>query len=85
MAASTSPAERARRCRRGGAGLLVLAALLASCQLLPPREPSASDDVLEALYAGMKRAQDHPVQEPPDPRAEPQTGPRTAPHEDGAP
>jgi hypothetical protein len=85
MAASTSPAERARRHRRAGAGLLALAALLASCQLLPAREPSASDDVLEALYAGMKRAQDHPVREPPDPRAEPNNGPSTGPREDRAP
>jgi hypothetical protein len=84
MAASILPAERARR-RRRTAGLLALLTLLAACQLLPPREPSASDDVLEALYAGMKRAQDHPVATPPDPRAEPENEPQTGPRQDGAP
>lgn len=48
------------------AALLVLGCLFAtgalatSCSLFQRTETHASDDVLDAIYAGMKKAQDHP-------------------------
>lgn len=64
MADSTSSADPAAPRRRLWAGLgaciLVVIGLLGSCELLQPSEPQASHDVLDAILAGMKRAQDHP-------------------------
>lgn len=53
MAAST-PA------RRTGLLLVVLILALQGCQLFERTEPRASQDVLDAIYAGMKRAQQRP-------------------------
>ena len=64
MAGSTLPAERASTRRRVwssiGVAVLLLVGMLGSCQLFQPSEPHASRDVLDAIYAGIKRAQDHP-------------------------
>ncbi len=64
MADSTSSAEPARRWRRAwlrlGACVLVAIGMLGSCELFQRTEPQASHDVLDAIYAGMKRAQDRP-------------------------
>jgi hypothetical protein len=54
MAASTSSA------RRLGAALIVLGVALLGCQLFERTEPQASQDVLDAIYDGIKRAQQHP-------------------------
>ena len=43
-----------------GAAVLLVGLALLGCQVLEPTEPHASKDVLDAIYAGMKRAQDHP-------------------------
>jgi hypothetical protein len=45
---------------RLGACILVAIGMLGSCELLQRTEPQASRDVLDAIYAGMKRAQDRP-------------------------
>ncbi len=63
MADSTLSAEPTRRRRawtRLGACILVALGMLASCELFQRTEPQTSRDVLDAIYAGMKRAQDHP-------------------------
>jgi hypothetical protein len=48
------------RARRVGLVLLGLGLSLLGCQLFERTEPQASTDVLDAIYAGMKRAQEHP-------------------------
>jgi hypothetical protein len=62
--AMADPAEPARPRRRLwarlGAAVLVVIGMLGSCELLQRTEPQASRDVLDAIYAGMKRAPDHP-------------------------
>jgi len=62
MAASTSPAEPRRRrlWTLLGSVVLVLLGMMGSCQLLQPGEPRASRDVIDAIEAGIKRAQQHP-------------------------
>jgi hypothetical protein len=88
MAACTSQAERARGSWRIGAALLALAVLLGGCELFQPGEPRASRDVLDALYAGMKRAQDNPTEPAPEPRATPHGSSqddRRGPRERGTP
>jgi hypothetical protein len=64
MADSTSSAEPARSRRRVwtflGASVLVAIGMLGSCEIFQRTEPQASRDVLDAIYAGMKRAQNHP-------------------------
>ena len=60
MAGSTSRAEPTYRGRvRAALALLLVGALLAGCALFQ-REPHASQDVLDAIYAGIKRAQERP-------------------------
>ena len=44
---------------RLGASILVAIGMLGSCELFQRTEPQASHDVLDAIYAGMKRVQDH--------------------------
>jgi hypothetical protein len=57
MAASTLPADR-RWPRRAALIVALLAgALPIGCALFQPGEPHASRDVLDAIYDGMKRAQ----------------------------
>jgi hypothetical protein len=71
-----------------GAVMLMLAALLGGCELFQPGEPHASRDVLDALYAGMKRAQDNPAEPAPEPRAAPRGSSqddRRAPRSGGTP
>ena len=58
MAGSTSRAERGRR--RAALALLLAATLLAGCELFQRTEPHASQDVLDAILDGMKRAQERP-------------------------
>jgi hypothetical protein len=63
MAGSTLSAETTRRRRawiRLGACVLVAIGMLASCELFQRTEPQTSRDVLDAILAGIKRAQDHP-------------------------
>ena len=48
------------RARRAGIVLLGLGLTVLGCQLLERTEPHASLDVLDAIYAGMKRAQQRP-------------------------
>jgi hypothetical protein len=61
MAEPAEPARRRRRLwPRLGAAVLVVVGMLGSCELLQRGEPQASRDVLDAIYAGMKRAPDHP-------------------------
>jgi len=62
MAASTSPADRRWRRLAVLALALLAGALPVGCALFRPGEPHASRDVLDAIYDGMKRAQ-----EPPEP------------------
>ena len=58
MAGSTWRAD-ARRRRAGAAlALAVIAAALAGCALFERTEVRASPDVLDAIYDGMKRAQE---------------------------
>ncbi len=57
--------------------------LLAACELIQPTETYASRDVLDALYAGMKRAQDESADRPPVDPADPRHG--RGPREDSAP
>jgi hypothetical protein len=62
MAGSTSPADRRRRAwTRLGAAVLLTIGMVGSCELFQRTEPHASNDVLGAIYAGMKR-----VAAPPD-------------------
>jgi hypothetical protein len=59
MAASTSPAD-ARRHRAGVAlTLAVTGAVLAGCALFERSEPHASQDVIDAIYDGIRRAHEH--------------------------
>jgi hypothetical protein len=53
--------------RRLGLALLGLGLGLLGCQLLEPTEPHASRDVLDAIYAGIKRAQEQPDGPPAEP------------------
>jgi len=48
------------RAKRIGLVLLGFGLGLVGCQLFEPTEPRASKAVLDAIYAGMKRAQEHP-------------------------
>ena len=57
MAASTSSADARWRRRAAFVLALLLGALPVGCALFQPGEPHASRDVLDAIYAGMKRAQ----------------------------
>jgi hypothetical protein len=47
------------RAKRIGLVLLGFGLSLLGCQLLEPTAPQASTEVLDAIYAGMKRAQEH--------------------------
>jgi hypothetical protein len=46
----------------GGAviGLVLACAALAGCGMVQRTEPHASQDVIDAIYAGMKHAQERP-------------------------
>jgi hypothetical protein len=48
-----------RRALRILMALVLFSALLESCALFPRTEPRASQDVLDAIYDGMRRAQEH--------------------------
>ena len=59
------------RAKRIGLVLLGFGLALVGCHLFEPTTPQASRDVLDAIYAGMRRAQGHPddapvVPAPPD-------------------
>lgn len=48
------------RARATGALLILAGLVLLGCQLFERTAPHASQDVLDAIYAGMKRAPNHP-------------------------
>ena len=52
------------RAKRIGLVLLGFGLSLLGCQLFEPAAPRASNEVLDAIYAGMKRAQEHPDDPP---------------------
>ncbi len=52
------------RAKRIGLVLLGFGLGLVGCHLFEPTAPQASNEVLDAIYAGIKRAQEHPDDAP---------------------